>query len=220
MIKAFSKFKFDILKALFETFQMVLVAMIFSLIIGLIIGSILYLTRKDSIYENKIIYFILSFIINILRSIPFILFIIIMIPFNRTIIGTGFGVFASMVPLSFIGSATFARYTEQSLLEVRREMYETSYALGSSSFNYFKYFLFKEARSSLVLHFTQTVISLIAYSTVMGVIAGGGLGYLAIKEGYENFNYPLMWIIIIIMVIMVQVIQVIGNLIARKLDKK
>lgn len=220
MINAINKYQNEILKALFETFQMVVVAMIFSLIFGLLIGFVLYLTRKNGIKENKIIYTIISTIINILRSVPYILLIIIIIPFNRWLIGTGFGVYASMIPLSIIGIATFARFTEQSLLETSSELYETSYALGSNDFQFLKDFLLVEAKPSLILNFTQTTISLLAYSTVMGVIAGGGLGYLAIKEGYENFNYNLMWIIIIIMIIIVQIVQLIGSMIARKTDRK
>lgn len=220
MIETINKFKFDILKALYETLDMLVVSMIISFVFGLVLSFILFSTRKDSIYENKIVYFILSSLINIIRSIPFILFIIVLIPFNRILIGTGFGVNASKIPLSLIGIATFARLAEQSLLEVNKEMYETSYALGANKIQFFKYFLLKEARSSLILSFTSTTISLISYSTVMGIIGGGGLGYLAISEGYNNFNYKLMWIIIIIMIVLVQLIQFTGSKLAKHLDKK
>lgn len=220
MRATFIKYRLDLLRALFETFGMVFVATILSLIFGLLIGFILYMTRKKGVRENKIVYQIISITINILRSVPYILLIIIMIPFNRWLIGTGFGVYASMIPLSLIGIATFARFTEQSLLETSSELYETSYALGSNYYQYLKEFILVEAKPSLILNFTQTIISIIAYSTVMGVIAGGGLGYLAIKEGYENFNYKLMWIIIVIMIILVQLIQLIGSVLSRKMDKK
>src|SRR5690625_1047914 len=220
MINSFNKFKFDILKALIETLDMLIISMLISLIIGLFISFILFLTKKDGIYENKLIYFLLSTIINILRSISFILFIIVLIPFNRILIGTGFGVNASKIPLSLVGIATFARLAEQSLLDTDKELYETSYSLGANKYQYFKFFLLKEARSSLILSFTSTTISLISYSTVMGIIGGGGLGYLAISEGYNNFNYPLMWIIIIIMIVLVQLVQFTGSFIAKHLDKK
>lgn len=220
MISAFNEFKFDILKALIETFDMLIVSMIISLIIGLLVSFILYSTRKDGIYENRYIYFIISTIINILRSMPFILFIIVLIPFNRFLIGTGFGVNASKIPLSLVGIATFSRLAEQSLLDTNKELYETSYALGANKLQFFTLFLLKEARSSLVLSFTSTTISLVSYSTVMGIIGGGGLGYLAISEGYNNFNYSLMWIIIIIMIILVQIIQFVGTNISKYLDKK
>ena len=219
-VEAFKIFKTEIFSALFQTLDMLSTAMFITLIIGILLGFTLFITRSDGIYKNKIIYFIISGLINIIRSIPFILFIIVIIPFNRLILGTGFGVNASKIPLSLIGIATFARFTEQDLLDVNKSIYETSYALGASMIQYCTKFLLKEAQSSLILSFTSTTISLLSYSTVMGIIGGGGLGYLAMNEGYYNFNYKLMWIIIIIMIIIVQIVQTIGNTVAKKYDKR
>lgn len=211
-------FQDALIKATIETIQMMSVSMILSLIIGLLLGILLFVFREKGLYENATVYFILSSMVNVVRSIPFILFIIVMIPVNRKIIGTGFGVYASMLPLSIIGIAIFARFVEQDLLDVNRNTYETAYALGATKIQYFKDFLLVEARASLVLSFTSTCISLLSYSTVMGIIGGGGLGYLAMSEGYQNFNYPLMWIIIFMMIILVQVMQMIGNIIANRID--
>lgn len=219
-IETFNIFKAEIFQSLFETLDMMFTAMVISLIIGILLGFVLFITRSNGIYKNKTVYFIISGLINITRSIPFILLIIVIIPFNRFIIGTGFGVNASKIPLSLIGIATFARFTEQDLLDVNKNIYETSYALGANTLQYFTYFLLKEARSGLVLSFTSTTISLLSYSTVMGIIGGGGLGYLAISEGYYNFNYELMWIIITTMILIVHIIQTVGNMIAKKSDKR
>lgn len=219
-METFQLFKAEIFQALYETLNMMFTSMIVSLIIGLILGFILYITRSDEIFNNKTIYFIISSLVNIIRSIPFILFIIVLIPINRLILGTGFGVNASKIPLSLIGIATFSRLVELDLLDVNKNIYETSYALGANTGQYFLYFLLTEARSGLILSFTSTTISLLSYSTVMGIIGGGGLGYLALSEGYFNFNYKLMWIIIIIMIIVVQTVQVFGNIIAKKFDKR
>lgn len=219
-IATFKIFKTEIFQSFYQTLDMMFTAMVISLIIGIILGFILFLTGSDGIYNNKVIYFIISGLINMIRSIPFILFIIVIIPFNRLIIGTGFGVNASKIPLSLIGIATFARFTEQDLLDVDKSIYETSYSLGANTIQYCINFLLKEARSGLILSFTSTSISLLSYSTVMGIIGGGGLGYLAISEGYHNFNYKLMWIIIIIMILIVQSIQTIGNMVAKKYDKR
>ena len=219
-VNAFHTFKPELLQALIETLDMMFVAMTVTLIVGLIIGFILFITRAGGIYDNKIIYFIISGVINIVRSIPFILFIIVIIPLNRLLLGTGFGVNASKIPLSMMGIATFSRFTEQDLLDVSKNTFETAYALGASTLQYFIHFLLVEARSSLILSFVSTTISLLSYSTVMGIIGGGGLGYLAISEGYYNFNYPLMWIIIIMMIIIVQVVQTSGNLISKRVDKR
>lgn len=219
-IETFKIFKIEIFQSLYQTIDMMFTAMVVTLIVGILLGFALFITRSDGIYNNKIIYFIISGLINIIRSIPFILFIIVIIPFNRLILGTGFGVNASKIPLSLVGIATFARFTEQDLLDVNKSIYETSYALGANTIQYCTHFLLKEARSGLVLSFTSVTISLLSYSIVMGIIGGGGLGYLAISEGYYNFNYNLMWIIIIIMILIVQIVQTIGNMAAKKYDKR
>lgn len=219
-LKVFHEFKPDIFKALLETLDMMVTVMILTAILGLILGIILFSTREKGVLSNRLIYFVFSGMVNIFRSIPFILFIIAMIPINRLIIGTGFGVNASKIPLSIVGISTFARFVEQDLLDVNKMMYETSYALGANKIQYFKNFLLVEARSSLVLSFTSASISLLSYSTVMGIIGGGGLGYLAISEGYHNFNYELMWIIVLIMILIVQFIQVLGNFISNKIDQR
>lgn len=217
-IESLLRFQNELLKASIETIQMMSVSMILSLIMGLLLGILLFVFREKGLYDKPICYFVLSSFVNVVRSVPFILFIIVMIPINRKIIGTGFGVYASMLPLSIIGIAIFARFVEQDLLDVNRNTYETAYALGATKVQYFKDFLLVEARASLVLSFTSTCISLLSYSTVMGIIGGGGLGYLAMSEGYQNFNYPLMWIIIIMMIMIVQVMQKIGNIIANRID--
>lgn len=220
LAEVFLRFQDDFFKALWETLDMMGTAMLISLVLGLALGFVLFLTGSDGIRKNPAVYSLLSGAINIVRSVPFILFIIVMIPVNRMLVGTGFGVHASKVPLSIIGTALYARFTEQNLLDVDKSIYETSYTMGANLFQYFWHFLLKEARSGLILSFTTLSISLLSYSTVMGIIGGGGLGYLAISEGYQNFNYDLMWIIIIAMVILVQIIQGIGNGLAKRYDKR
>ncbi|HZH93801.1 MAG TPA: ABC transporter permease subunit [Tissierellaceae bacterium] len=219
-IETFNRFRSPLVQSLWETFDMMLASMAAALVIGLVLGFIMFMTGAGGIYKNRAVYFMTSGFVNITRSIPFILFIIVMIPVNRMILGTGFGVDASKIPLSLIGVSLFARFTEQDLLDVNKNIFETSYAMGASTLQYFTHFLLREARSSLVLSFTSTTVSLLSYSTVMGIIGGGGLGYLAISEGYYNFNYELMWIIIILMVLIVHGIQTAGNNIAKKLDKR
>ena len=219
-IGAFQLFKEDIFLALFQTFDMLGAAMVMTFVVGLPLGFILFMTRPDGVYQNKTIYFIFSGFINMIRSIPFILFIIVLIPLNRMLLGTGFGVTASKIPLSLIGIAIFSRFTEQDLLDVSKNIYETSYALGANTLQYFTHFLLKEARSGLILSFTSATISHLSYSTVMGIIGGGGLGFWAMSEGYYNFNYPLMWIIIVMMILIVQAIQTLGNGVAKKYDKR
>lgn len=219
-METFSRYQGELLKAFIETIDMMFTAMVFTMIFGMIFGFIMFITRADGIYKSKLVYFLVSGVLNVLRSIPYILFIIVIIPFNRLLLGTGFGVDASKIPLSLIGIATFARFVEQDFLDVNKNIYETSYALGANTLQYLTHFLLVEARSGLILSFTSTTISLLSYSTVMGIIGGGGLGYLAISEGYQNFNYSLMWIIIILMIVLVHFVQTTGNTISRKYDKR
>lgn len=219
-VKVFMDFKPEIINALLETFEMMLFAGVITLVFGLLMGFFLFITRPSGLYGNSVLYLFLSGFINLIRSIPFILFILVLIPVNRFLIGTGFGVNASKIPLSLIGVSTFARFVEQDLLDVDKNTYETSYAMGASVQQYFTHFLLKEARSGIILSYTSSLISLLSYSTVMGIIGGGGLGYLAMSEGYHNFNYKLMWIIIVIMIVIVQTIQTLGNGVSNKLDKR
>ena len=219
-MNVFITFKAQIFTAFYETIDMISTAMLIALLAGLLLGFVLFTTGTNGIYRNKILYFIVSSMMNIIRSIPFILFIIVLIPLNRIILGTGFGVDSSKIPLSLIGIATFARFVERDLLDVNKNIYETSYALGANPLQYFIHFLLREARTGLVLSFTSMTISLLSYSTVMGIIGGGGLGYLAMSEGYYNFNYKLMWIIIILMILIVQIVQATGNGLAKKIDKR
>ena len=218
-IATFTTFKPNIVKAFYETMDMMFTSMTISLFVGLLLGFVLFTTGSNGIYKNKIVYFIVSSAVNMIRSIPFILFIIVLIPFSRMLLGTGFGVDSSKIPLSLIGTATFARFSEKDMLDVDKNIYETSYALGASPIQYFTEFLLREARTGLVLSFASTTISLLSYSTVMGIIGGGGLGYLAMNEGYYNFNYNLMWLIIVMMILIVQTVQTLGNGIAKKIDK-
>ena len=219
-LQVYETFKTQIWMAFAETINMMATSMVLSLIVGLLIGFILFTTRPTGIYQNKLCYFVVSTSINIVRSIPFILFIIVLIPVSRLFLGTGFGVDSSKIPLTLIGIAIFARLVEKDLLDVDANIYETAYALGATPLQYFTEFLLREARSGLMLSFTSTVISLLSYSTVMGIIGGGGLGYLAMSEGYYNFNYKLMWIIMFMMVIIVQLVQSVGSMFAKQLNKR
>lgn len=219
-IDTFKAFQDAIAKAFAETLNMMLTSMVVMAIVGIGFGFLLFTTRANGLKPNRLVYFVTSGLINVVRSVPYILFIIVLIPFNRALIGTGFGVDSSKIPLSLMGIATFARFVERDLLDVDRNTYETAYALGASTSQFFSRFLLREARSGLVLSFTSATVSLLSYSTVMGIIGGGGLGYLAINEGHHNFNYQLMWIIIFLMILLVQIVQAVGNRIARLLDKR
>lgn len=210
----------NIIKALLETFQMMTIALVIGIIFGLIIGILITITSKDNISPNKVINNLLGLIVNITRSIPFILLAIILIPVTRFIVGRAFGTLAGSVPLSIISVALFARFTEQALKEVSPNIIKSAQAMGAKKWQIVIYFMLKESRSSLILGYTSAIISIISYTTAMGILGAGGIGDFAIYHGYNMNNFKLMFIIIIIMIIIVQTIQILGNYLANKLNKQ
>lgn len=203
-----------------DTLFMVSISFFVAFVIGTSIGFILALCGHNRPFAHKKIAIPLSLLVNIIRSVPFILLLIVMAPLARFFIGTAYGIYASMISLSIVGIAIVTRLVEQAIIDVSPHIYESAHSMGATRTQLVTQFILVEARSALVLGYTSAIISLIAYSTVVGVIAGGGIGYLALQEGFYMWNQPLMWLIIIVMVILVQVIQVSGSWLAHSLDKK
>ncbi|MET3682865.1 D-methionine transport system permease protein [Alkalibacillus flavidus] len=203
-----------------ETFIMVGFAILAALLVGLPIGTFLFLCRKGQLLENQAVFSSLNLIVNIIRSFPFLLLVIFLIPFTRFVMGTAIGTAAATVPMTIIAIAHYSRLVEQSLLDVPRGVIEAAVSMGASVKDIIIKFLYVEARSALVLSMTTSTISFISYSTIMGVVGGGGIGDFAIRYGYQQFQTDLMIYIIIIMVIFVQFIQYAGITLARKIDKR
>ncbi|MEK4654318.1 methionine ABC transporter ATP-binding protein [Niallia circulans] len=214
------QYRLEIWQSIGETFVMVGMSILAAIIIGLPVGTLLFLSRKGRMLENQIIFSILNLIVNIIRSFPFLLLVVFLIPFTRIIIGTAMGTAAATVPLSIIAIAHYARLVEQSLLEVPKGVIEAAISMGASVREVIFKFLYVEARSGLVLGLTTSIISFISYSTIMGVVGGGGIGDFAIRYGYQQFKTDLMIYMIIIMVILVQAIQFTGTAIAKVIDKR
>ena len=210
----------EIWQAIGETFMMVGASIVAAILIGLPIGTLLYLSRKGQQYENAILYNSVNLLVNIIRSFPFLLLVVFLIPFTRLIVGTAIGTTAAIVPLAIIAIAHYARLVEQSLLDIPNGINEAAVSMGASIPQLMFHFLFVEARSSLIIGLTTSTISFISYSTIMGVVGGGGIGDFAIRYGYQQFKTDLMFYVIFIMIIIVQIIQFIGMTIARKLDKR
>lgn len=211
---------FDRIKdAMAETIVMLIISITIGMIIGLLLGITLTITNENGLSPNKYVCKILGTIVNITRSIPFILLAIILIPFTRLVVGRAFGTFAASVPLTIIASALFARFTEQSLREVNPNILKSGIVMGANKLQIVFFIMLKEAAPSIALGFTSAIISIISYSTAMGILGGGGIGDFAIYHGYTSNNIDLMIIVIIIMIIFVQIIQMIGNIIAKRLDK-
>ncbi|NRG27594.1 ABC transporter permease [Bacillus circulans] len=214
------QYRLEIWQSIGETFVMVGMSILAAIIIGLPVGTLLFLSRKGKMLENQIIFSTLNLIVNIIRSFPFLLLVVFLIPFTRIIIGTAMGTAAATVPLSIIAIAHYARLVEQSLLEVPKGVIEAAISMGASFREVIFKFLYVEARSGLVLGLTTSIISFISYSTIMGVVGGGGIGDFAIRYGYQQFKTDLMIYMIIIMVILVQAIQFTGTAIAKVIDKR
>lgn len=214
------KFQSEIWNAIGETFLMVGISLGAAVLLGLPIGTLLFLCRRGQLFENKLLFFILNGLVNVVRSFPFLLLVVVLIPFTRIIVGTAIGTLAASVPMSIIAIAYYARLVEQSLLDVPRGVIEAALSMGASRLEIIYKFLYVEARSGLVMGLTTATITFISYSTVMGIVGGGGVGDFAIRYGYQRFETELMIFTLIIMVILVQAVQFIGNTAVRMLDKR
>ncbi|MBP2898851.1 ABC transporter permease [Escherichia coli] len=214
------QYQAEIIESIGETFYMVGASVLAAVLLGLPIGTFLFLCGKGSILENRTVYGLLNVLVNTIRSFPFLLLVVFLIPFTRWIVGTAIGTAAATVPLAIIAIAHYARLVEQSLLDVPKGVLEAAVSMGASIKEIIFKFLYVEARSALVLSLTTSTVSFISYSTVMGIVGGGGIGDFAIRYGYQQYKTDLMLYVIIIMVILVQMIQFIGSTVSQKIDKR
>lgn len=210
-----------LIDSIYETGIMMGFAMIAAILIGLPLGTLLFLTAKNRPMENRFLYRILSIFVNVCRSFPFLLLVVAMQPLIRQVYGraTGDPVAASF-PMMLIAIVLYARFVEQSLLDVPRGVIETARSMGASIPQLVWKFLYVEARSSLIIGFTTAFVSFISYSTIMGVVGGGGIGDFAIRFGYQRYETDIMYTAIIIIILFVELAQWLGLLIARKIDRR
>ncbi|HKM29431.1 MAG TPA: ABC transporter permease subunit [Bacilli bacterium] len=210
----------DIFQGIFDTLLMVAFSTIIAYLVGVPIGVLVIATEADGLFPQRVVHKILNVIINLGRSIPFIILLIALIPITRALIGTSIGVRGMIIPLA-IGAIPFvARLTENSLNEVDRGVIESAKCMGCNSLEIiFKVYLV-EAIPSLVRGLAITIIMLIGYSALSGAVGGGGLGNIAIENGYYRFDTKTMLIVLVFIVIIVQVIQLMFDGIAKKIDKK
>ncbi|KHD86780.1 methionine ABC transporter permease [Heyndrickxia ginsengihumi] len=210
----------EFLTAIDQTLYMVIAALIISVIIGIPIGVILVITREDGILENKFIFNILNIIINIFRSIPFIILVVAIIPFTRLVVGTAIGTTAAIVPLVLYTAFYIGRLIENSLLEVDKGTIELAQAMGATPWQIIWRFLLPEALGSMVLALTIATVGLIGASAMAGAVGAGGIGDLAITYGYNQFKTEVMVITVVTLVIMVQIVQSLGNFLSKKIRRK
>ncbi len=214
------QYQAEIWQAIGETFIMVGVSILAAILIGLPAGTVLFLCRKGQAFENQVVFSVMNLFVNVIRSFPFLLLVVFLIPFTRVLIGTAIGTAAATVPLSIIAIAHYSRLVEQALLDVPKGVMEAAISMGASLKELIFKFLYVEARSGLVLGLTTSIISFISYSTIMGVVGGGGIGDFAIRYGYQQFKTDLMVYMIVIMIILVQFIQFSGTTVSRWIDKR
>jgi len=205
--------------ATLETFQMVGIALVISVVIGLFLSVLLLLTRPGQRLANPIIYQILNIVINIIRSIPFIILLFLILPFTKFIVGTTIGVKGVLVPLVIYTAPFIARLMETALLEVNRGVIEAYEAMGIKTPAIIWHVILREARPSIVLSLAIAAVGLIGATAMAGLVGAGGLGDLAYRYGFLRYEADVMYITVIILVILVQGLQSIGNRLAAKLKK-
>lgn len=203
-----------------ETLFMVFVAGAVALLLGGFMGLILYATAPGRLFAHAAVYGVLGLVVNITRSIPFIIFMIALIPFTRWIVGTPIGTLAALVPLSLAASPFYARIAESAFAEVSGGLIESIVAMGATPVQVIRYCLLPEALPSLIRGLTITLIALVGYSAMAGVVGGGGLGALAYHSGYQRFDTEVMLLTTAILVIMVQLLQWSGDALAQFLTKR
>ena len=209
-----------ILKGTLETIVMTLVSGFFGFVIGLPTGVLLFMTRKDQVLENRSVNRVASVIVNIFRSIPFIILIVWMIPFTRMLVGTSIGVLAALVPLS-IGAAPFiARMIENSLIEVPHGLIEAARAMGATPKQIVMKVLLPEALPSIINSASITLITLVGYSAMGGAVGAGGLGQIGYQYGYVGYDVLVMNTVLILLVALVILIQQVGEWSSKKVDHR
>ena len=203
-----------------QTFLMLAIGLSAAVIIGGPLGVLIFLLGPGQSLQNRPLYLMLNWIVNTVRSFPFIILLVALVPFTRIVAGTSIGPLAAAVPLSVAAIPYFARLVDQCIREVPRGVIEAAHAMGASELQIVWRVLVRESRSGLVLALTVLAVSFLSYSAVAGVVGGGGIGDLAIRYGYYRFQTDVMLLTVALLVVLVQIIQFVGNHIAQRLDKR
>ncbi|MDR0817073.1 MAG: ABC transporter permease [Clostridiales Family XIII bacterium] len=215
---------FDLLpqigKALGETFYMMIFTLAIAAILGIPLGTLLYMIRPGSILQKPRPYLVLDTVVNIVRSFPFLVLMVAIIPLTKMIVGTSLGTTAVIVPLTISAIPDFARLTEQVLLEIDRGVIEMAEAMGANMFQVIWKVMYREARAGMVNAATIISVSFLSYSTVAGLVGGGGIGDFAIRYGYYRYQPDVMIFTVVLIILIVQAIQTTGRIISRKLDMR
>ncbi|MFJ3051404.1 MULTISPECIES: methionine ABC transporter permease [Pseudomonas nitroreducens/multiresinivorans group] len=201
----------EILQASLDTFWMLGGSLLFTVILGLPLGVLLFLTGPKQMFANRGIYGVLAFIVNVLRSLPFIILLIVLIPLTVILVGTSLGVAGAIPPLVVGATPFFARLVETALREVDKGIIEATQAMGASTRQIIWNALLPEARPGIIAAITVTAITLVSYTAMAGVVGAGGLGDLAIRYGYQRFQDDVMLLTVVMLVVLVQILQTVGD---------
>ena len=210
----------DILKAFGQTMYMIGISLTVAIVIGLPLGIVLFITDRGLFLENRFVKGILGFIVNMVRSIPFIILLVALIPLTKFLVDSTIGPAAASVSLSVAAIPFFARIVETSLREIDKGVIEAAVAVGATPWMIIKDVLLPEAKSSIVQGVTMSIISLVAYSAMAGVVGGGGIGDLAIRFGYYRYDNTIMVVTVVILIVLVQIIQQLGDWTSKAIDKR
>ena len=209
-----------IITGISETLYMTLVSTLVGYVIGLPMGILLTVTDKDGIHPNAAVYKVLDVIANLIRSVPFLILLIVLIPFTRFLIGRSYGPTATIVPLVIAAAPYIARMVESSLKEVDAGVIEAARSMGASNFTIVTKVMLVEARTSLIVGATISLGTILGYSAMAGTVGGGGLGDIAIRYGYTRWQTDIMIVTVILLVILFQIFQTIGMKLASNLDRR
>ncbi|MBO5209735.1 MAG: ABC transporter permease [Lachnospiraceae bacterium] len=209
-----------IIEGIRDTLYMTLASTLFGYVLGLPMGITLAVTDKNGIKPNPIVYKILDVIANIVRSIPFLILLILLIPFTRFLVGKSYGSTATIVPLTIAAAPFIARMIESSLNEVDKGVIEAAQSMGAGTFTIIWKVLLVEARTSILVGATIATGTILGYSAMAGTVGGGGLGDIAIRYGYYRYQTDIMIVTVILLVVLVQIFQTIGMRLSNRLDKR
>jgi D-methionine transport system permease protein len=210
----------DLAKAFWETFQMCGISLAVAIAVGIPLGLLLYVTGRDLFWENGIVNSVSGFAVNVIRSTPFVILLVLLLPITQRIVGSTIGPIAASVPLAVAATVFFARLVQASLCEIDRGVIEAALSFGASPLQIVKDVLVPEALPGLLRGLTVTAVSLIGYSAMAGIVGGGGVGDLAIRFGYYRYQTDIMFVTVVILIVLVQAVQMVGDIIAERATRK
>lgn len=209
-----------VVEGIFVTLYMTLATTFMSYVLGLPMGIALVITAPKGLRPNKIIYKVLDVVVNVVRSFPFLILLIVIQPLTRIIVGKSYGPTATIVPLTLSAAPFIARMVESSLLEVDHGVIEAAQSMGANLWTIIWKVMIGEAKTSLIVNVTIALGTILGYSAMAGIVGGGGLGDIAIRYGYYRYDSSIMWVTVVLLIVLVQLMQYVGMKLSKKLDKR